>query len=351
MATLQDIRTKVRRVTARYRQDQLTDAQIDNYINTFYLYELPENFRTLNLFVPFVFYTTPNVACYDFPYQPGFTDPNGNPSPGYLNIKTPIFCQGYQLRYFQDKSMFYAVWPKRTQVYQIGVGDGTTGPYAGIMPFTPMIRADQDIFGKVTESNVIISAQQSGYVFLATDSPNQTISGVTGTPYSPSDTGSLISSGQTLPNSFVNYVTGEYQFETSNPIPSGVPINVQAIPYMPSRPVDVLFFNQQLTFRPIPTDVFQVEIQAMVTPTQLLTSIDKPLLDEWWQYLALGASKLVYTDFPDPEGLQYCLALLQEQMQLVQRRTLVQLSTQRAQTLFSTQYKQQGPGYFLPNIN
>lgn len=353
LSSLQDIRNKVRRVTARYTQESLTDSQIDNYVNTFYLYELPENFRNLKLLVPFNFTTTPNVACYDFPYQEGFTDPNGNSSPGYNNIKPPVFCQGYLLRYFQDRTSFYSIWPKRTQIYQIGTGDGTVGPYTGIIPFAPMLRADQDIYGNVTEPNVIFSAQNitdNNFILTATDSPQQVINGPIGTAYAPSDVGDLVGN-LLVEGSNVNYITGQFSFTTTVPIPSGIPINVQAIPYMPSRPVDVLFYNQQLTFRPVPTDVFQVEIQAMMLPTQLLSSIATPQLNEWWQYLALGASKLVYTDFPDPEGLEYCLKLLQEQMQLVQRRTLVQLSTQRAQTIFSTPYKQVGAGYYLPYTN
>ena len=359
MATLQDIRNKVRRVTARYTQESLNDAQIDDYINTFYLLEFPENIRNLKLLVPFTFTTTPGVACYDFPYQAGFTDPNGLPSSGYSNIKPPAYCQGYLLRYFQDKTQFYAVWPKRTQIYQIGSGNGTTGPYIGMIPFAPMLRAEQDIYGKVTEANVIISAQQgnketdgASFVFTATDNPVQRLSGPIGsTVYSPSDTGYLSSNGQNLPNSFINYITGEFQLNTTTEIPNGVPINVQAIPFMGSRPVDFLFYNQQMIVRPVPADVYQIEVQGVMTPVAMIANSDFPQLDEWWQFLALGAAKLVYTDYPDPEGLEYCMKLFQEQLLLAQRRSLVQFSTQRANTLFSTQYKQFGPGYYLPYTN
>ena len=40
-STLADIRSKVRRITARPSALQITDAEIDNYINTFYIYDFP----------------------------------------------------------------------------------------------------------------------------------------------------------------------------------------------------------------------------------------------------------------------------------------------------------------------
>ena len=43
MADLQTIRTKVRRLTRSLSPAQLTDAQIDEYINTFVLYDFPEH--------------------------------------------------------------------------------------------------------------------------------------------------------------------------------------------------------------------------------------------------------------------------------------------------------------------
>ncbi len=47
--TLADIRKKVRNLTARQADEQITDAQIDQYINTYYLYDMPESLRLLKL--------------------------------------------------------------------------------------------------------------------------------------------------------------------------------------------------------------------------------------------------------------------------------------------------------------
>ena len=71
MTTLANIRSKVRLVTARPSTDQLTDAQIDNYVNTYYLYDLPESMRLLNLLDHYSFTTNPNVDTYSFARNEG----------------------------------------------------------------------------------------------------------------------------------------------------------------------------------------------------------------------------------------------------------------------------------------
>ena len=108
---------------------------------------------------------------------------------------------------------------------------------------------------------------------------------------------------------------------------------------MPSRPVDILFYNQQLVLRPVPQQVYQVELQISQQPTQLIVAGAAPELDEWYLLICSLAAKLIYTDFPDPEGMSYLQPILDEQVQWAQRRSLRQMGSQRAQTIFST------PGY------
>jgi len=78
-----------------------------------------------------------------------------------------------------------------------------------------------------------------------------------------------------------------------------------------------------------------VEFQISQQPTQLIAAGDAPELDEWYLFLCAGAAKLIYTDFPDPDGMDYLMPIWQEQLQLAQRRTLRQMGTQRASTIFS----------------
>lgn len=328
MVSLSEMENTVRRMTARYTQAQMTTAQIDRYINLAYTLHFPEQFKNLKLTKPYVFLTIPNVDTYAFPYQSGISlTQGGQPAPGNITISPPVYCQGYILRYYQDKTTFYNRWPNLSVNQQIGTGSGSASTYNGTIPTgTPFYRAQVDIFGNVTEAAVIISAfDNSGFTYAITDQP------VAG-----SNVGNLVELDGTAVGA-INYLNGNFTFAVSGSgiIPAGAQIFASVVPYQSSRPTDVLFYNQQIVFRPCPQQVYQVEFQISQQPTDLIAANDAPELDEWYLFICAIAAKLIYTDFPDPEGLNYLMPIYQDQLQMAQRRTLRQMSSQRAPTIFS----------------
>lgn len=338
LVSLEQMRNTVREQTARYDEAQMSTAQIDYFINLAYTLRLPLQFKNEKLTKPYVFYTTPNVDTYDFPYEENPINNQGQSSPvtpGNVMINPPIFCQGYQLRYHQNKSVFYNIWPNLSvnQIINSG-GKGVSAPYTGTIPSFPFYRAQQDIFGNVTTPGVVISANvinpqsaNSGFSLTLTDIP---IAG------SPNNEGNLIDeTGAAIGT--VNYLTGNYSFTLTAPqvIPADATIYAAVVPYQASRPTDVLFYNQQLTLRPCPQQVYQIECQISQQPTQLMASGDAPELNEWYLFICVMASELIYNQFPDPEGMAYLKPIIDEQRCEAQRRTLKQLSTQRSQTIFS----------------
>lgn len=340
-----EMRNTLRRMTARYTPSQMTDAQADRYLNLAYTLHFPEQFKSLKLTKPLVFLTTPNVDTYQFVYQNGLTmAPTGDPVPGNITISPPVYCQGYLLRYFQDKTTFYNRWPNLSvnQIIATG-GRGANVAYTGTIPPFPFYRAQLDIFGNVTEAAVIISAFDSGNV----SNTNYTL---TDFPQPNSDVGKLFDA-QGNDVGTVNYLTGAYTFTPANSavIPATATIYAAVVPYQASRPVDVLFYNQQIVFRPCPMQVFQVEFQISQQPMDMIADSDSPELDEWYLFICAIAAKLIYTDFPDPDGLAYLMPIYQDQLQMAQRRTLKQLGTQRAATIFS-QPGRPYSGYFFGNM-
>lgn len=328
------MRNTVRKMTARYTPQQMTDAQIDQYMNLFMTLMLPEHFKNIKLTKPYVFTTIPNVDTYQFPYEANPIEPEtGNTttvSPGNIQITPPVRCQGYLLRYFQDKTNFYNRWPNISVNQQIGNGNGTPNfTYTGTIPSTPFYRAQLDIFGNVTEAAVIISAFDSG-----TSSNTNYV--LTDEPQDDSDVGILVESDGTNIG-HINYLTGTYDFKPSNSaaLPKTTNIFAAVVPYQASRPVDILFYNQQIVLRPCPAQIYQIEFQISQQPTALILDNSAPELNEWYLFICAGAAKLIYTDFPDDEGMAYVMPIFQEQLQLANRRTLKQLNTQRAQTIFS----------------
>lgn len=335
MITLEIMRNTLRRMTARYTEESMPTDQIDGYLNRFMTLFLPLHFKNIKLTKPYVFNTIPNVDTYDFVYQNGLVtiaQQTGDPLkvPGNIQLSPPVYCQGYQLRYFQDKSAFYNRWPKLTVNQQIGTGGKLANvAYTGTIPSFPFLRAQLDIFGNVTEPAVIISAFNSG---TATNT-NYVITDV---PQDDSDIGRLFDS---LGNDVgeVNYLTGEYEFTPANSVvlPSTTTIYASVVPYQASRPTDVIFYNNQITFRPVPQQIYQVEFQISQQPTELISANQAPELDEWYLFICAGAAKLIYADFPDPEGEATVEKTFDEQLLIAQRRTLRQISGQRAATIFS----------------
>ena len=334
LVSLAQMRNTVRRMTARYTPQQMTDSQIDNYINLAYTLHFPEQFKNIKLTKPFTLLTVPNVDTYDFIYEENPTNPitGGQTiaSPGAIQLTPPFYCQGYLLRYYQDKTTFYNRWPKLSVNQQIGTGSSTPSTlYTGTIPSTPFLRAQLDIFGNVTEASVIIS--------VISNNPGDSVNGgfnvsFTDIPQPDSNVGDLVDINNTVVGT-INYLTGEYSFTAS--LISDSTIYASVVPYQASRPVEVLFYNQQLIFRPVPLQVFQIEFQISQQPTQLIMDNAAPELDEWYLFICAIASKLIYTDFPDPEGEASLEPKYQEQLQIAQRRTLRQLGSQRVQTIFS----------------
>ena len=65
-SSLSTIQQKVRRLTRSPSESQLTTADLNQYINTFVLYDFPEHLRLFNLLTTFEFFTQPYVDTYSF---------------------------------------------------------------------------------------------------------------------------------------------------------------------------------------------------------------------------------------------------------------------------------------------
>src|SRR6202158_3665681 len=92
--TLSAIETKVRRLTRSPSTAQLSQADLDNYINTFVVYDFPEQLRTFNLRTQFTFYTNPGQDVYptDIDSFGGVTtNPLYNFQNLYLTVHPPFY--------------------------------------------------------------------------------------------------------------------------------------------------------------------------------------------------------------------------------------------------------------------
>lgn len=346
--TLADIRTKVRRVTGRPSQNQISDSEIDKYINTFYVYDMPEHIKMESLRYNYEFTTTANIPTYDFP-----TDV-------FLTAMPPVYIAGYQSYMTQERQNFFRINPALNFLQQqIYTGNGTNTGYAGqflsnlpiASGFKPNPPGAYSVWSPVTDIpasflnwNVIVSA-------LGTPDP---VSGIApsitlvddgqGNLFDPTDS----SINPALARGTINYITGALTITNfRSAIPSGNAINVQSIPYVASRPQSVVFFQDQFILFPIPDQAYTVSFECYKYPTAFLASdtlgAASPQLNEWWQLLAYGAADKIFADNADFENMAKFRPLLDEQMNLVLRRTIVQQTSERTSSIYT---EQSGYGQF-----
>jgi len=340
--TLQAIITKVRKVTARPSQSQITDAEIVDYINTFYIYDLPEHLRLESLRVNYEFTTTANIPVYDFP-----TDL-------YLTAMPPVIIAGYQSYMTQSRQNFFRINPElnfmQTQVY---TGDGTngsggtyTGQFLTNLPIIPGFKPNPpgayssslatDIAAKFLNWNVVVSGLGTPNSISGIPPSITLVDDGQGNLFDPADTSTLPANARGT----INYITGAITITNfSAVIPTGNAINVQYIPYVANRPQSVVFFQDQFMLYPVPDQAYTVSFEAYKYPAAFLATntTATPQLNEWWQLLAYGAADKIFADNGDFENLQKFRPLMEEQMNLIQRRTIVQQTSERTSTIYTEQ--------------
>jgi hypothetical protein len=151
------------------------------------------------------------------------------------------------------------------------------------------------------------------------------------------------------PNNYINYVTGQYVVTFIAPPGIGTMINSQTVPLQISLPQALLFYDGKFIVRPVPDQPYKINMEVYTQPTELLSSGQSPDLQEWWQYIAYGASKKIFEDRMDLDSVQSIMPEFKMQERLCLRRSIVQQTSQRTSTIYTDQSSTAGaygPGFF-----
>ena len=348
IATLQDIITKIRKLTVTSNSTQLTDAQIIDSINSYYLYDFPAQFRSLKLKEKYVFNTVRGIDTYPFD------------SEHYTTVEAPAYCMKRNIQVFYDQTPFQAYyaasmnWQIQNNFTQ---GNGNPGLYAGSAlintPNTCIVRSQNNNPSVTTPlnstSNFLVSPTQPTFP-LANISrvQNLLITGqiALGQTANVTDDGAGNLIGDCISGT-IDYSTGVISnLEFTNNIVAGSNIQVQYIPVQMNIPFSILFYQNQFTLRPVPDQGYTIEIIAYRQPSQaLLGSSDPnvpnmggiPELREWWEVLCFGCAKKIYQDRIDMDGVAMMDQFLKDAMDLAQTRTYAELGKQRVPSIYAQQ--------------
>lgn len=332
--TLSAIQTKVRRLTRSLSEQQLSTADLNNYINTFVVYDFPEQLRTFNLRTDFTFWCNPFQDVYPTDLSLATTDPLYNFQNLYLTVHPPAYVAGFQAFFSQSPQQFWNIYPFVNSIQNIGVqGDGSTTSFSGVINTSQAI-----VPPGVTQQ---ICLEKNNVLFDSIDSNNNGLSMID-TPVS-NTYGNLAPPGIAVsalipdPTNFVNYITGAFTVTfTSAPGPQEI-INSQTVNLSPARPQSILYYADTFTLRPIPDQPYAINFEVYQRPTALLNGNQSPELEEYWQLISYGAARKVLQDRMDIETVQLIEPEFREQMNLCLRRTIVQLTNERSATIYTQQ--------------
>lgn len=366
-SNLDTIKQKVRRLTRTPSTAMLSDNDLEQYINTFVVYDFPEHLRTFNLRTQYTFYTNPGQDVYptDILSFGGAVQAEANPLYDfqniYLTIHDPVYIAGFPAVYSQSRQQFFGLYPIVNSISSIGVvGNNATTRFTGVINsqqalipsgFTQQICLLQNnvLFSSVDLNGNGLAMRDVPYLDSVTGMP--TVYGQLRRPNDLPAAPVLINApyvlgngvGQVNPDNYINYATGQFVVDFDNAPGMGQPINSQTVPQQKGLPQSLLFYANQFTVRPVPDQPYRVDFEVFKRPSALLASSQEPTLNEYWQYIAYGAAIKVMQDKQDIESVNLMMPEFKKQETLVNRRTIVQNTNQRTATIY-TEQTGYGPG-------
>lgn len=361
---LNRLRYTIRKITGKYDTQQLPDttvgevnisnpSSLDDYINDYYLYDMPEDLRSLRLRDFYLFTTVPNCGTYSIPQN-------------VMQIYDPIYVDAYQGMFFQDPNRFYSVWPEFNFIEtSLFVGNGSQVSFPFNMTQTP-----------IQQGTVVIGLQPNvdGSLFNETFTDRDTpipldlplLQGFTnpGILISNKYTGPFppLTPGVTAGTGTIDYLTGATTVVYTAPPPNGMNSTCHYHPYVASRPRDIMVWQQQVFLRPIPNDTYQIKMMAYLLPTTVMSSAtnatqrpsidangnlqgfsgnsgslptDLPQFNEFWQLIAYGASLKIFAEDGEHQEYAAYTPYYEKAKLLCQRKTLKQLAQNRIHTWYS----------------
>ena len=251
--TLGDIRQVVRNVTGSPSTSQLTDAAIDDKINKFYRFVLPDESKPFRLLVDYRFYTLANQVTYTFDLNT------------YVSFEPEFFINGNRLLYYQDQSLWLRDFQYQYNQSTATYGDGFTFSFSLTAPSIPIV-----------PGSVIVTDG----VEVFGDNADGTL------------TGSQGGSGT------INYTTGAYTVVFNTAPPLDAAILLTEAPIIHGMPRAIYYDGQGgIQFSPIPDQSYLIEGKAYMMPTAFIENGNAnqiPLITQWGYVIAYGASLEIF---------------------------------------------------------
>lgn len=290
-----EIESKIRRVTGRLTEREMTSDEILKRTNRYYQLTFPAEVKLDAKLTRYRFQTEENQAFYDVP------------STLYTNFVPPATINNLNMLWYQDPKYFFENNPQQYTFSTPWTGDGTTTAFSTSVTGFPIfpsaltisdgIETFEDTNENWTTSNVNLVGDQGG-------------------------------------SSVINYNTGSVAVTFNTAPANGVLIHLNYIVFQPGRPQNILLFNEQFRLFPTPDQVYLVDMQAYQVVSPFVNATDTPDLDQWGECIVYGTSKQIFADYGETESYAEAKALHDEQLSFVITRTEQNLLNIRADPNF-----------------
>lgn len=293
--TLAQIRSKVRQVTGRFTGLEITNQQLDTYINQFYQLTFPAEVKIDAKEVYYQFTTSANQAYYDQPLEL------------YTNFLPPATANNLNMLWYQEPAYFFEANPFQYTFLTQWTGDGVTTNFTTtvtgfpIMPGTTTVTDNVELFEDTnqdwTTSNENVQGSLGGLMIL-------------------------------------NYNTGSVDVTFNTAPANGQNIYLNYVVFSPDRPQAILMYNNQFQLFPVPDQAYIIKMKAYQVTAPLVNATDEPGLNEWGPCIAYGAARDILANYGELDGYAEVTALYKEQVSYVLTRTMQNMMEGRASPSF-----------------
>lgn len=300
--TLQDIREKTRRLSGRLSISELSNNQVDEYINRYLQYEFPAEVKLNKNFTTVQVTTTANTKDYVFPS-------------GYTNFVPEAKVDNHHLSFYQDPALFEDENPMNVTRKTPFTGDGSTTAFSTTLSLSGF---------PIEAGSVLID--------------DQTEVGI------DDGSGNLVSNLSGSNAGTIDYSTGAISYTFVTAPTSGQGVFISFIKMLTGRPFSILMFDSKLSLFPVPDRAYRITMKAWslslvvdsdgVSQEFFVEATDRPKLDEWGPTMAFGAARRIAEDYGEIDKYAQLTSLYQEQLGYILTRTLIDLQSVRSMPKF-----------------
>lgn len=318
-----------RRLTAIRGTNDLSDTQVAQRIEDFYVNRLPQRVNVEEIEDFYYLYTLPNIEIYA-------------PLPNDYILRGSAYINGREIKVHENEMDFFAFQPPPFKIQEnVGTGDGGTTNFTGTLTDFPLsstsIFIDDDFEVFRPKKLLITSITQATNAVITTDDTHSLPTGskimvmgvnvgmteingrysaltsLSATTFSLDDVDSsefsdYLSGGEinyldnvTLESTLkgsgtINMQTGVFDITFASAPADAQDIEASYEAFSTSQPDRILVTGQKILARPIPDDVYEVKIPVVLSPKKFTQSggaysSDNVLIrNDWARYVIYGAA-------------------------------------------------------------